>query len=134
MHQRRWLAWSLGALMVLAGLNHFRVPEVYLRIMPPFLPWHRALVFLSGVVEAGFGALLFHPRTRRLGAVGLVATLIVVFPANVYMATSTLGSAPAVPEAPAWAAWARLPFQALFIAWALACAKRPASAGADAGV
>ena len=124
MGKGRWLAWSLGALMVMAGLNHFRVPEMYMRIMPPFLPWHRPLVLVSGVVEAGLGALLLHPTTRRLAAFGLVLTFVAVFPANVYMATSTLGSAPAVPEAPVWVAWARLPFQALFIAWALACARR----------
>src|SRR4051794_6354655 len=44
-----------GVLFILAGLNHFRVPEFYVNIMPPYLPWPRELVYLSGVCEVVLG-------------------------------------------------------------------------------
>src|SRR5262245_1245161 len=102
--------------MVGAGINHFRVPETYLGMMPDALPAHAALVSISGVAEICGGLGLILPATRRLAAWGIIALLIAVFPANLNMAINhlPLGSWPA----PAWALWARLPLQLVGIAWA----------------
>jgi uncharacterized membrane protein len=80
---------------------------MYMKIMPPYVPWHLAMVYGSGVAEILGGIGLFIPRVRRVAALGLVALLIAVFPANVYMATNslerwpssrgTLGTPPAAP-------------------------------------
>jgi uncharacterized membrane protein len=80
------LKWLLGVLFILAGLNHFRVAEVYVKIMPPYLPWHLELVYLSGVVETALGVLLLVRKFTILAAWGLIALLIAVFPANIHMA------------------------------------------------
>src|SRR5262249_13990501 len=90
----------------------------YLRLMPPYLPWHRQLVAISGVVEGGLGVLMLIPGTRRFAAWGLIATLIAIFPANIHGATSAGTDHPAMPGVPVWAAWLRLPVQPLLIAWA----------------
>ena len=74
-----------AALFVLAGVGHFVRPDFYLRIMPPYLPFHRPLVLLSGVFEVALGVLLLVPRFSRLAAFGLIALLIAVFPANIYL-------------------------------------------------
>jgi uncharacterized membrane protein len=105
--------YTLAVLFVGAGILHFIKPGPYLRIMPPYLPWHRALVLLSGVAEVMLGVLLLPRPTRRWAAWGLIALLLAVFPANVYMAQTSgagLGVAP-------WLAWARLPLQAVLILW-----------------
>ena len=104
----------LGVLFILAGLNHFRAPSFYLRMMPPWLPWHLALVYVSGVAEVVLGFLLLIPKASRLAAWGLIALLIAVFPANLQMALhpSTF------PEFSAPALWLRLPLQGVLIAWA----------------
>jgi uncharacterized membrane protein len=86
--------------------------------VPSFLPAPLMLVYVSGVAEIALGALLLVPRTRRLAAYGLVALYLAVFPANINMAINGLQLDPDNPI-PSWAAWARLPFQALFIVWAL---------------
>ena len=39
---RRALRWGLAALFVAAGALHFLRPGFYLRIMPPYLPYHQA--------------------------------------------------------------------------------------------
>lgn len=104
----------LGGSMVLAGINHFVNPKLYLMIMPSYLPWHRPLVALSGVCEIGLGLLVFVPRFRRAAGWGLIALLVAVFPANLHMALNPERFAPI----PVWALWLRLPLQAVLIAWA----------------
>jgi uncharacterized membrane protein len=110
------LRWVLTVFMVAAGLNHFVSPSAYTAIMPAALPAHLALVYISGVAEILGGLGLIFPATRRLAAWGLVALLVAVFPANVNMAVNDLplGTGPA----PAWLLWARLPLQAVLVAWA----------------
>ena len=103
----------MGLLYVAAGLNHFRDPQFYMRIMPPWIPWHAPLVWLSGAIEIVLGIGVLVPATRRWACWGLVALLIAVFPANVHAALhpETMGIS-------GWAAWARLPLQLPLIAWA----------------
>ena len=108
------MKWILGLFFVLAGLNHFRRPDLYAQIMPPYLPWPRELVFLSGVFEVALGALVLVPRCTRPAAWGLIALLTAVFPANVHM-TLNADQFPTIPPA---LLWARLPLQGLLIAWA----------------
>jgi uncharacterized membrane protein len=103
-----------GLLFVLAGLYHFINPAFYLRMMPPYLPWHLFLIYLSGCFEVAFGLLLFVPKYARVAAWGLIALLCAVFPANLYMAFNPQ----LFPDLPPVALWLRLPLQAVFIAWA----------------
>lgn len=118
--------WPFAALFLGSGVLHFARSDVYLRLMPPYLPAHGALVALSGVIEGALGALLLLPATRRPAAWALIATLIAVFPANVYGATTAGTTQPAMPGVPVWAAWLRLPLQAVLIAWAYWYTRRDA--------
>jgi uncharacterized membrane protein len=113
---KRVLRWILAAFMVAAGANHFVSPDAYAAMVPRELPSPMALVYLSGVAEIAGGLGLLHPRTRVAAAWGLVLLLLAVFPANVNMAVNQLplGGKPV----PSWALWARLPLQAVLIAWA----------------
>ena len=79
------LKWLLALLMVSAGTLHLVHPEIFMKIMPDYLPWHWELVILSGVFEIVLGALLVIPPTTRWAAWGLIALYIAVFPANVYL-------------------------------------------------
>lgn len=110
---KRFMHWLLGLLFVVAGVFHFLRPDFYVRIMPPYLPWHRELVFLSGMCEVALGVLLLVPRYTPLAAWGLIALLIAVFPANVHMALH-----PSLyPEFGPLVWWLRLPLQGVLIAW-----------------
>ena len=103
-----------GLFMIAAGVAHFVSPDFYLRIMPPWLPWHEQLVAVSGVCEIVAGVLVLAPRTRRAGGLFSIAVLLGVFPANLWMAVDTS----VWPEVPTWARWARLPLQFVLIWWA----------------
>jgi len=108
------LRYVLGILFIVAGLYHFINPAFYLRIMPPYLPWHLFLVYLSGFFEIALGLLLLIPKFTRPAAWGLIALLIAVFPANIHMATNPQ----LYPDFPAVALWLRLSLQFALIAWA----------------
>jgi uncharacterized membrane protein len=111
----------LGAFFIGAGVNHFRSPRFYERIMPPSLKGEaKRLVQLSGVAELAGGVGVLLPPTRRLSGLGLIALLAAVFPANLYMARK--------PEhfrkIPRWALYARLPLQPLMMLWAWRATRR----------
>ena len=104
----------MAALYVAAGINHFVHPAMYLAIMPPYLPWHLALVNISGVAEVLLGLLLLPVATRRLAAGGIICLLIAVFPANVQMTINYVNE-----HNPATCVtFARLPLQILLVWWA----------------
>jgi uncharacterized membrane protein len=108
----------LALFMVGAGALHFIRPDSYLKIMPPYLPWHLQLVYLSGFFEVGLGLLLLVPRFSRLAAWGIIALLIAVFPANIYLYQHQ-----EILPGPPLLHLLRLPLQAVFILWAFWHAK-----------
>ena len=96
---------------VIVGIKHFIEPEYFLSIVPPYLPYHLELVYISGLFEILFGLLILFPKYRYYGAIGLILLLVAVFPANIYLA-QTNGVAM---DTTAAVAWYRLPFQTVFI-------------------
>lgn len=111
------LLWIYAIFYVLAGLNHFVSTDAYYGIMPKWLPAHSFLIYLSGITEIFSGILLLFSSTRKLAAMLLILMLIAFIPAHIYMiqiAPFMLGKILITP----FIAWARLPFQALFIGWA----------------
>jgi uncharacterized membrane protein len=111
--------WVFAALFVAGGVGHFVATGLYEKLMPPYLPWHRPLVLLSGAFEVVLGVLLLVPRTSRLAAWGLIALLVAVFPANIhlYRHQELLPVPPPVHLL-------RLPLQGVLILWAYAYTKR----------
>ena len=113
-------AMSIGYVTV--GLGHFTNTSFFLKIMPPYLPYHTELVYLSGLFEIilGFG-LLFKSLKKWVGW-GLIFLLIAVYPANIYLA---FNKAPqeAINITPFLASWVRLPMQFIFITLAYIHAK-----------
>jgi len=108
---------TVAAFFITAGAFHFVRPEFYLKIIPLYVPYPLQMVYLSGLFEILFGALILFPKTRRLAMWGLILLLLAVLPANVHMALH-----PEIfPVIPPWIYWARLPFQAVLIGWVLRC-------------
>lgn len=104
----------LGVFLVIAGANRFRDPAFYVSIMPTYLPWHLALVYISGAAEVVLGALLFSPKLQKIAAWGVFALFIAVFPANVQMALHP----ELYPQFSETSLWLRLPVQGVLLGWA----------------
>lgn len=111
------LLWVMSLFYVLGGLNHLADPAFYLPMMPPYLPAHLPLIYLSGMAEVVLGIAVLIPRTRSLAAWGIIALLIAVFPANIHIAVHDVPLMGGTEGAGVWN-WVRLPLQAVLIAWA----------------
>jgi uncharacterized membrane protein len=124
---RRIFRYLLAAFFVAAGAMHFWNPRFYLMMMPPYLPWHRELVSISGVCEilGGIGVLFPQPL-RRVAGWGLVALLVAVLPANLHVALNNIPMGGVGTPVNPWVNWLRLPLQLVFIFWVLWCT-RPSS-------
>jgi uncharacterized membrane protein len=96
---------------LVGGVAHFSLTDVEMRIVPPSIPWPRAVVLISGVFEL-LGAIgILIPFTRRAAGIGLFLLTIAVTPANVYMLQHA-----ELFNVPRWALIVRLPFQLFLLA------------------
>lgn len=109
-----WHLYIMALIYILSGSLHFLKPEIYMRIMPRYLPAHRILIYLSGVVEIGFGIALCNNTTKNWAIYGIIAMLAVFLLVHFYM----LSSKKAGSGIPLWALILRIPLQFLLIWWA----------------
>ncbi len=113
------------------GLAHFLATRVEMRIVPPYIPWPRLTVLVTGVFEllGAFG--IWLRPTRRLAGIGLFLLTLAVTPANIYMLER-----PDLFAVPYWALVLRLPLQVALlglIAWSTGAMKRAATRNARIG-
>ena len=108
---------------LIGGIAHFALTETEMRIVPPWVPWPRAAVLVSGAFEwLGAVGLLWRP-SRRAAGFGLMLLTIAVTPAHIHMLQR-----PDLFDVPIWALWLRLPVQVALlalIAWSTAPAEAP---------
>src|ERR1700754_197205 len=69
-----------------SGAVHLTKPEVYLSLMPSWVPAHREVILASGVAERACAAGLAVPATRRAAGWASVLLLLGVYPGNLKMA------------------------------------------------
>jgi uncharacterized membrane protein len=110
---RRIALFGVAFFFVAAGVAHFVNSDFFVSIMPPYLPAHLELVYLSGVFEILGGLGVLPAATRRLAGYGLLALLAAVYPANVHMALHP----ELFPDMSAATLYARLPLQFVFALW-----------------
>ena len=109
-----WHQYLMGILLVLAGMNHFRKPKLYERIVPSYIPAAGTVVMLSGVLEMVLGFMLMNKNSQTEAAWGIIIMLILFIPAHIYMLQNEKASL----KLPKWALILRLPLQLALIFWA----------------
>lgn len=108
------LKYVFAFLFIFAGVKHFTNTDFFMSIMPPYLPWHLAIVYISGVVEIILGIALLVKKLQTIAAWGLIALLIAVFPANIHMAINS----ELYPQFSSTALYIRLVLQGVLVLWA----------------
>jgi len=109
-----WHLYLMAILYILAGFNHFRNPGMYIKIIPPFFKSPKLINAVSGIAEIVLGILLMFTLTTQYAAWGIIALLIALFPANLYMFQNKKASF----NLPKWILFVRLPLQLVLIIWA----------------
>ncbi|MDI1256417.1 MAG: DoxX family protein [Flavobacterium sp.] len=109
-----WHLYLMGAFYFFAGINHFRKPRLYLKIIPPYLPYPKLINAASGLSEIILGIALCIPLLSTIAAWGIIIMLIAIFPANIYMFTNDKARL----GLPRWIVLSRLPLQIVLIIWA----------------
>jgi uncharacterized membrane protein len=113
----------LAVSIIVVGITHFAKPQVYVKIVPPQLPYPLELVYISGFFEILGGIGLLIPFVSVAAAWGLIALFIAVFPANINLAVNNI-ALEGIPHNQTLY-WLRLPFQAVLIAWAWWYTRKP---------
>ena len=119
---RRLALFGAALFFTAAGIAHFTQTDFFVAIMPPYLPAHLELVYVSGIFEILGGVAVLFPNIRVLAGWGLILLLLAVYPANIHMALHP----ELFPVLPVLGLYARLPLQFVLIAWAY-WATRPES-------
>lgn len=103
--------WFIFIWFFIGGVAHFAYPEPFLRIMPPYIPFHLACVYVSGFFEL-LGAIgLWISAVRIWAGYGLMALTTIVTLANIQM----FQHPDLFPSIPYWVLVIRFPVQGLLI-------------------
>ncbi|MEU8222972.1 hypothetical protein [Kribbella sp. NPDC048915] len=138
---RRFSTWpaaaahAMAVMLLFTASAHFVPASVTMmpnhadlvRMVPPFLPYAGAFVYLTGVLELLGAAGLVMAGTRKPAGYALAALFVGLLPANIYAAVSDVPFA----GGEATPLWQRIPEQILYLAVALWVAR---TAGATAPV
>lgn len=106
--------YVMAAMYIVAGVMHFVKPKMYMRIMPRYLPSHKALVYLSGLAEILLGIGLCIPALKTIAIYGIIAMLAVFLLVHFYM----LSGKKAAAGIPKWILILRIPLQFGLMYWA----------------
>ncbi len=110
--------FTLSALYLGAGSNHFWHPKAYIDLIPPYFSHHYFLNIISGISEILAGILLLFPGTIKIGIFLIIALLIAFIPAHIYL-IQMKGCVSKYMCTSEWIAWIRLiPFQFVLMLWA----------------
>lgn len=113
--------YMITGLFLFTGSMHFITPGFFLKIMPDYIPYHKAMVFWSGIAEIAGAVGFFIPFFRLYTAWGLILLLLAVFPANIEMFLKARRKRGFVLFT--WLTLLRLPFQPLMIWWVFVTAE-----------
>jgi uncharacterized membrane protein len=109
-----WHVYLMAVVYILAGINHFRIPGIYQKIIPSYFPNPKVLNNICGFTEIFFGILLCIPSCTLYAAWGIIILLIAVFPTHIYMYQNEKASM----NMPKWILLLRMPFHLVLLYWA----------------
>ncbi len=80
-----WHLYILSFIFIVAGVFHWIRPKAFMRIMPLYLPYRKALVYLSGVFEILAGVGVLFTQTKTIATWAILIMLILFFPVHIHM-------------------------------------------------
>ena len=109
-----WHQYLMGIFFVIAGFFHIQKPQIYERIMPPYIPSHKTVILITGILEMIAGFLLMNQESSTIAAWGIIVMLICFLPVHAYMLQEEKASL----KLPKWVLVLRIPLQFAIMYWA----------------
>ena len=109
---------ALSVMLLFTAGAHFAYGKGMTMMLPDFIPYKTATIYLTGVIEiaAAFGLLI--PGLSVLTGWLLIAFFILILPANIYAAIKQVDFEKGTFEGKGLSyLWFRIPLQILFIIW-----------------
>ncbi|MCR9205653.1 MAG: hypothetical protein NXH75_13805 [Halobacteriovoraceae bacterium] len=108
----KWIALGLAVIFLIAGVLHIFSPDLFLVAMPPYIPFHREVVYLTGYFEIFLSLGLFFKRTRKNSGLLSAMYFILILPVHLHV---SLNEIPMFGISSPWVLWGRTLFQSVFI-------------------
>ena len=109
---------AMVAMLVFTAIAHFAFTKGMAMMLPDFIPYKTATVYLTGIIEIVAAIGLFIPNFRIITAWLLIAFFILILPANIYAAIKHIDYQKATFDGNGLTyLWFRIPLQILFIVW-----------------
>ena len=105
---------GLTLFFLFTGIGHFLQTDAMAQMLPPFVPFRRELIYITGIFEWLGAVGLWIPRLITTTGVCLIVMLIGVLPSNIYSALNYVDFG-GHELGPAYLL-VRVPFQ-LFVIW-----------------
>lgn len=96
---------------LMGGVAHFVATDAEVSVVPPYVPWPHAAVWISGAFELLGAVGLLFGTTRRAAGIGLFVLTILVTPVHIHMLQYA-----ELFYIPYWALVLRLPLQVALLA------------------
>lgn len=109
---------AMSCMLIFTAIGHFVYTTGMSMMLPPFIPFKKEIILLTGFIEILAAIALLIPSWQKLTSILLIIFFIVLLPANIYAAFNhvNLQTASFDGKGPAHL-WLRIPLQLLFIAW-----------------
>jgi uncharacterized membrane protein len=105
-------------MLLFTSIGHFRYTEGMSLMLPNSIPYKKAIIFISGIIEIIAGVMLLFPKTRDWAAIFLIAFFLIILPANIYAALKHVDFEKRTFDGPGPNyLWFRVPLQLIFILW-----------------
>lgn len=109
---------AMAAMLVFTSVAHFVFSKGMVLMLPPFIPFKKLLVYLTGIVEIVAAVGLLIPATKYITAIVLIIFFVLLLPANIYASQKRINLEKADYSGNGLSyLWFRVPLQILFIGW-----------------
>ncbi|WP_298733888.1 hypothetical protein [uncultured Chitinophaga sp.] len=109
---------AMCLMLFLTATGHVLFTKGMAMMVPPFIPFKTAIVYITGVMEVLMGLALLVPALRRHTGYAVIVFFILLLPANIYGAVVQLNMQQGSYDGPGPEyLWFRVPLQVLFIGW-----------------
>lgn len=109
---------AMSAMLLFTAIGHFAFTKGMAQMLPSFVPFKTAIIYLTGIIEIGAAIGLLLPISSVATAWLLIVFFILILPANIYAAIHHIDYQKGTFDGNGLTyLWFRIPLQIVFVIW-----------------